>query len=293
MFRSTFDSDFASINQQLQELESGLLCLKSSQLFKRVLGLVLQLGNHLNAGTAKGNAKSFKLDVLTKLEGTKSTDQKMSLLDYLVNYIAETCPEVLDFTRELAPCKPAIRVSLPPVREQVNKLVKHSALLQQEMKDHRDKKQASTDDRFYKVMENFESGNTPAVGRLSSRLNACEAIMIEIPKYFGVEESMDAPNVLETVGGFVDAFLRRLEERARLAQVRERDRQKQQQQELAAAIKAQAQAKPVKRADEFEEVFIERQRKPTMADTVMVNLRANKVLAKRKPNYRPTTVIRE
>ena len=52
-----------------------------------VLATVLALGNHLNGSTARGGAYGFKLNTLTKLINTKTTDNKMNLLHYLIEIL--------------------------------------------------------------------------------------------------------------------------------------------------------------------------------------------------------------
>jgi diaphanous 1 len=59
--------------------------LLAATLFPRVLALVLDIGNYLNAGTRAGNAMGFRLASLLALKDTRSADGgKTSLLDYLV-----------------------------------------------------------------------------------------------------------------------------------------------------------------------------------------------------------------
>jgi hypothetical protein len=56
--------------------------LMASPAFMRILSSLLVHGNLLNAGTARGNARGFKLDGLDKARSLKSADGKLSLLEY-------------------------------------------------------------------------------------------------------------------------------------------------------------------------------------------------------------------
>jgi hypothetical protein len=83
-------SGFAS--QALQTLEktsTAMLELSTSRGFKRLLSLVLLIGNRLNKGTNRGQAQGFDLRVLTKLSLVKSADRKTSLLRFIAAYIDE------------------------------------------------------------------------------------------------------------------------------------------------------------------------------------------------------------
>ena len=65
-------------------LNASLALLSSAQ-FPRLLALILDIGNYLNAGTRSGGAKGFRLASLLALKDTRSANEdKISLLDYLV-----------------------------------------------------------------------------------------------------------------------------------------------------------------------------------------------------------------
>jgi hypothetical protein len=58
--------------------------IHNSKTFKKILELVLAIGNYLNGGTAQGGAYGFKLDVLSKIRDFKSMDNKATLFSYVV-----------------------------------------------------------------------------------------------------------------------------------------------------------------------------------------------------------------
>jgi hypothetical protein len=57
--------------------------IKSSELFKKLLCHVLSIGNILNAGTAKGQADGFNLDILSKLSSIKDNTNQKNLVSYI------------------------------------------------------------------------------------------------------------------------------------------------------------------------------------------------------------------
>jgi hypothetical protein len=75
--------------------------VQKSKKFRGVLEVVLAVGNYINGGTHRGAAYGFKLDALTKLQDTKSTDNKTNLLQYLATLIAQKHPDLLGFTKVL------------------------------------------------------------------------------------------------------------------------------------------------------------------------------------------------
>lgn len=81
-----------------------------SKKFKKLLEVILAIGNYLNAGTQKGLALAFKLNTLLLLGDLKSTiTHKITLLHYFVKFLELKYPETLDWPKELPSMSKAIR----------------------------------------------------------------------------------------------------------------------------------------------------------------------------------------
>ncbi len=76
------------------------------------LQLILMTGNYMNAGSRNQQSYGFDLSFLTKLGGTKSADQKTTLLHFLANVMESKFPDVLDFAVELRNVEAASRCEL-------------------------------------------------------------------------------------------------------------------------------------------------------------------------------------
>lgn len=72
---------------------------------------MLTLGNFLNGGTARGAAFGFKLNALLKLSDTKTTDNKSSLLHYLIKIMTTKYAklDLVSFTDEITTVEEAKR----------------------------------------------------------------------------------------------------------------------------------------------------------------------------------------
>ncbi len=75
-----YEQDITAVIEASEEVQT-------SKKFKGVMEIVLALGNYINGGTYRGGAYGFKLDILTKLQDTKSSDNKTTLLHYLATLI--------------------------------------------------------------------------------------------------------------------------------------------------------------------------------------------------------------
>lgn len=90
-----------------------------SQKLKRVLASVLAIGNYMNAGTAKGSAKGFRLDSLQKLSETKMRDGGQTLLHYMVQVLAKKHPECLSFDEDMPSIIGAKRMAKEDIAKEV------------------------------------------------------------------------------------------------------------------------------------------------------------------------------
>ncbi|KAI9033394.1 hypothetical protein DFJ74DRAFT_652315 [Hyaloraphidium curvatum] len=92
--------------------------VKTSAKYKELLKVILALGNYLNSGP-RGGAYGFKLASLTKIADTRSTasDRRYTLLNYLVDFLEDKFPDLLDFKDELRTVQEALKIPLPMLRQ--------------------------------------------------------------------------------------------------------------------------------------------------------------------------------
>lgn len=76
--------------------------IEKSKSFKKIVEVILAVGNFINGGTRRGEAYGFRLVSITKLIDTKTTDNKTNLLQYIAALVKKKAPELLNFYEELA-----------------------------------------------------------------------------------------------------------------------------------------------------------------------------------------------
>jgi hypothetical protein len=102
----------------------------TSKKFPQLIELLLEIGNYLNDGTPRGGVFGFKISSLNKLADTKSTDNTTSLTNFLVRYLEQSAPRLLDFPNEVAHAEAASRISLAQMQTDVNSLQRdHAAIV--------------------------------------------------------------------------------------------------------------------------------------------------------------------
>jgi hypothetical protein len=91
------------------------------------------VGNHLNGGTYRGQARGFRLETLLRLTDVKAVDRKTSLLHFVVKELKKTSPEVEFLGKELSLVIKASALHLDGTRESLDFVSKGLASVQTEV----------------------------------------------------------------------------------------------------------------------------------------------------------------
>uniref|UniRef100_S4R6Y1 FH2 domain-containing protein n=1 Tax=Petromyzon marinus TaxID=7757 RepID=S4R6Y1_PETMA len=87
IFQATFTEGITTIRRKMLILQRVCKSLRSSEGVQQVLGLILALGNYMNGGNrTRGQADGFGLEILPKLSDVKSSDNRISLVSYIVTF---------------------------------------------------------------------------------------------------------------------------------------------------------------------------------------------------------------
>nr|XP_031845029.1 formin-2 [Nomia melanderi] len=85
MFQSEFHDAISSVSSKLTNLRTTCDFLRNSSSLRKVIALVLTLGNYMNGGNrTRGQADGFGLEILGKLRDVKSNVPGITLLHYVV-----------------------------------------------------------------------------------------------------------------------------------------------------------------------------------------------------------------
>ena len=127
------------LKTKLDMMRSVCSVLRDSEDLRHILRTVLQLGNLSNVEFGAGNSSyrpwmgkeartlGFKVDGLARLKDVKSADGKWDLMNFLVDMVQQSHPEVLDFTLDFVELK---KIRLFEMREMVKTLVELESSLQ-------------------------------------------------------------------------------------------------------------------------------------------------------------------
>jgi len=141
-----FQEDFPALVKDIEE-RSNLVSracrdLRASHTLQILMAIVLTVGNYMNDSTSNGDAQGFRLDVLTKLSSTKSSDGQRSLLHWVVSRVqkavARTSPSSsllshFDLIDELQSVHAASLVESAQLSEDVHRLRSRIREMQEEL----------------------------------------------------------------------------------------------------------------------------------------------------------------
>ncbi|XP_063174426.1 formin-like protein 2 isoform X2 [Candoia aspera] len=201
-FIGNFTESIQMLTPQLHAIIAASVSIKSSQKLKKILEIILALGNYMNS-SKRGAVYGFKLQSLDLLLDTKSTDRKQTLLHYISNVVKEKYQQVSLFYNELHYVEKAAAVSLENVLLDVKELQRGLDLTKREytMHDHNT------------MLKEFIQNNEGKLKKLQDDAKIAQDAFDDAVKYFGENPKTTPPSVFFPVFvRFVKAYKQAEEE---------------------------------------------------------------------------------
>ncbi|XP_041351931.1 disheveled-associated activator of morphogenesis 2-like [Gigantopelta aegis] len=153
-FKKKFQDRRTDCKQRIDGVFGASKQMFRSRKLKKLLELVLALGNYMNRGQ-RGNAIAFKMVSLNKIIDTKSSINKnMTLLHYMVTVVEKKFTEVLKLDEDLSHAKDAAKVNFTELDKEINNLKNGLKNIEKEMEFFR-KQHYDPKDKFVSVMGDF------------------------------------------------------------------------------------------------------------------------------------------
>ena len=130
-FKQGFRAAVSQVREWTRVVECASRELRGSARMGRLMALVLNLGNALNAN--RGVARGFALSSLPKLLDTRSFDGTTTLLHYLVAHLESRDEDLLSFAAEIPHLDRAARLTFAMVEEELAPLGGGLAALETEL----------------------------------------------------------------------------------------------------------------------------------------------------------------
>jgi len=246
LFQSKYDALVEDMMSQYVRLIAAGEKVKDSKQLMKVMETILSVGNKLNAGTRTGGATAFRLSVLDKLNDTKSTDNKQTLLDFIVLYVdkhkkspderfADPDPKDIDngcnlpsYLDNLVLVKDAAQIDWQALNAERETLMHGLKELSKEVEVMKGEEVAA-EDRFPAAMQTFLDHALHKAKKMKKRYMEAQELIEDLFEYFGESEnSFEPTEFFKLFDRFVNAYkaaelkgwaakLKRKRDKARLA----------------------------------------------------------------------------
>uniref|UniRef100_A0A8C1IT09 Formin-like 2a n=1 Tax=Cyprinus carpio TaxID=7962 RepID=A0A8C1IT09_CYPCA len=183
-FVGNFTESVQMLTPQLHAVIAASVSIKSSQKLKKILEIILALGNYMNS-SKRGAVYGFKLQSLDLLLDTKSTDRKMTLLHYIANVVKDKYQQVSLFYNELNYVEKAAAVSLENVLLDVKELQRGMDLMRREYSMH----------GHNTLLRDFIQQNENKLKKLQDDAKIAQDAFDEVVKFFGENSKTTPPSV--------------------------------------------------------------------------------------------------
>uniref|UniRef100_A0A669D470 Formin like 2 n=1 Tax=Oreochromis niloticus TaxID=8128 RepID=A0A669D470_ORENI len=183
-FIGNFAESVQMLTPQLHAVIAASVSIKSSQKLKKILEIILALGNYMNS-SKRGAVYGFKLQSLDLLLDTKSTDRKQTLLHYIANVVKEKYTQVSLFYNEMHYVEKAAAVSLENVLLDVKELQRGMELTKREYSMH----------GHNTMLKEFIAHNESKLKKLQDDAKIAQDAFDEVVKFFGENAKTTPPSV--------------------------------------------------------------------------------------------------
>ena len=193
--RSSFTDRSGELHVRIEDVAAAVKEVRTSKALRIVLEHTLALGNYLNGGTNKGAAWGFKLESLNKLIGTKTLDNKSTLLHYLARKLA-TVDAVDRLIDELAHVEGAARIVW---KDEVAELAGITTSLKQvETQVKLDKNES-----FTASMGAFHVKAKATLEKMTKLKEETDKAANELLKWFGEDAKVQPEELFSTLNNFM------------------------------------------------------------------------------------------
>ncbi|XP_065413292.1 protein diaphanous homolog 2 isoform X3 [Chrysemys picta bellii] len=182
LFKLMFEEHVNNIRPGMMAVTLACEELKKSESFNRLLELVLLVGNYMNSGSRNAQSLGFNISFLCKIRDTKSSDQKTTLLHFLVEICEENYRDILKFTDELEHVESASKVSAQSLKSNLDSMELQIHRLENDIEKF--PKTEDAHDKFVEKMTSFTKSAQDQYEKLSNMHNNMTKLYENLGEYF-------------------------------------------------------------------------------------------------------------
>ncbi|EAL66270.1 actin binding protein [Dictyostelium discoideum AX4] len=205
IFKQKLSTQIEELTPDINALLKGSMETKNNKSFHQILEIVLSLGNFINGGTPRGDIYGFKLDSLSGLLDCRSpSDSKVTLMTWLIQFLENKHPSLLEFHQEFTAIDEAKRVSIQNLRSEVASLKKGLTLLTNEVE--------KSEGASKTILSGFVGKSTDAVTLIEKQFNTALESFNSTVQFYGEDVKTSSPEeFFQHVSKFKNEFKRTIE----------------------------------------------------------------------------------
>lgn len=193
-------------------------CVKqiySSELFKKLLIIILAIGNYMNGNTIAGGAFGFKIMGLPTIIDCRSPAiSKITLLHYTLSFICEHYPDVKAFTSEFSLIEEASRFDIGPIVTELNEEIAPAVT---NIKAEMEQAKKLEDTQFLSSFEPFYEKAIEALKETRELARKLNSDFDSLIFYFAEEKKITFKELITALKTFCSQFDKAIEDNATFA----------------------------------------------------------------------------
>ncbi|KAE8584397.1 hypothetical protein XENTR_v10020951 [Xenopus tropicalis] len=221
LFKLTFDEHISNIKPDIIAVTLACEELKKSESFKKIVELVLLVGNYMNSGSRNAQSLGFNVSFLCKIRDTKSSDQKTTLLHFLAEICEERFKEILKFPDELEHVESASKVSAQNLKSSLDAMEHQIKRLEGDIKNFT--KTDNPNDKFVEKMSIFAKGAREQYEKLSNMYNHMNKLYDNLGDYLTFDaKAVSVEEFFGDLSSFRTLFLEAVKENNKRREMEEK-----------------------------------------------------------------------
>ncbi|XP_062983497.1 protein diaphanous homolog 3 [Elgaria multicarinata webbii] len=223
LFKLQFEEQVSNIKPDIMAVSAACEEIQKSRSFSQLLELVLLMGNYMNAGSRNAQTFGFNLSSLCKLKDTKSADQKITLLHFLVELCEEKYPSLLSFVEDLQHLDKASRVSAESLEKSLKQMERQLKQLEKDLETF----PLSEDihDKFVTKMATFVVQAKEHFQKLSRMHDNMEKLYRNMMEFYAIDlKKVSVEEFLTDVNNFRTMFMQAAKDNMRRKEAEEKQR---------------------------------------------------------------------
>ncbi|ETO18261.1 disheveled-associated activator of morphogenesis 1 [Reticulomyxa filosa] len=220
-FKMEFDEMYELQAKRVNLLVDAHEQLKRSDTLRKILTVILAVGNYMNANNKKGEANGVRLDVLAKIEGLRSNEGGWSLLMYVYNLMANKYPDFVDLHSDISVVPDAAKVCKKEeledlqkqvedinnqVKDMIQKMEKETTPSEEKTESKTENGDGKSKDRFLDIMKTFAQEAQKSAERLQMKLNKSLENLSALAVAFGENKDIPLEDFMKYFTDFLEAW---------------------------------------------------------------------------------------